>query len=84
MHYAFNESYTGTTREEILNYYMSKPAGITNQKYFVSEKAWENGYTAATGTFAFKDGPAKRVRDVVLNVGNIHEEVDINIFFDFK
>ena len=84
LHYAFNESYTGTTRDEILNYYMSKPAGINNQRYFVSEKTWKDKYIAANGTFKFDNGQTRMVKDVVLNVGNIHEEVDINIFFDFK
>ena len=81
---AYSKNYTGVTANEILLNKMSRPTGIGNQRFFVSKSAWEAGYVAANGTFAFENGTPRRVKDVALNVGNVNEELSRNIFFDYK
>lgn len=81
---AYNKSYTGVSANDILINRMSKPTGITTQKYFVSHATWSKGYNVSDGTFAFSGGTPRLVKDVASNVGNIAIQLSRNVFFDFQ
>lgn len=57
---------------------ISKPAGFTSQMFFVSKGTWDAGYSASGNTL---NGNA--VTDILLDVGDVGENQNRNIFFNF-